>query len=104
MVGSAKELKWNNRECEGILIGPLMAPRFFDHRDSVTVYFTHRPSRAVGFGLKFCGADGKPIQLREYAKPDLVVQLGNRSCGIPSTSSRPARIRMFSEPLLRKRR
>jgi hypothetical protein len=53
MQGSAKELKRNNRECKGILIGPLMAPRFFDHRDSVTAYFTHCPSRAVGFGLKF---------------------------------------------------
>ncbi len=29
MPGSAKELKRNNRECKGILIGPLMAPRFF---------------------------------------------------------------------------
>ena len=28
MLGSAKELKRNNRECKGILIGPLMAPRF----------------------------------------------------------------------------
>ena len=60
MLGSAKELQRNNRKCKGILIGPLMAPRFFDQRDSVTAYFTHCPSRAVGFGLKFCGADGKP--------------------------------------------
>jgi hypothetical protein len=29
MLGNAKELKRNNRECKGILIGPLMAPRFF---------------------------------------------------------------------------
>jgi hypothetical protein len=28
MLGSAKELKGNNRECKGILIGPSMAPRF----------------------------------------------------------------------------
>jgi hypothetical protein len=28
MLGSAKELKRNNGECKGILIGPLMAPRF----------------------------------------------------------------------------
>jgi len=28
MLGSAKELKMNNRECKAILIGPLMAPRF----------------------------------------------------------------------------
>ena len=87
MLRSAKELKRNNRKCKGILIGPLMAPRFFDHRDSVTAYFTHCPSRAVGFRLKFCGADGKPTQLREYARPDLVARPGNRSCGIPSTPS-----------------
>jgi hypothetical protein len=60
MLGNAKALKRNNWECKGILIGPLMAPRFLDYRDSVTVYFTHCPSRAVGFGLKFRGADGKP--------------------------------------------
>jgi hypothetical protein len=60
MLGNAKPLKRNNWECKGILIGPLMAPRFLDYRDSVTVYFTHCPSRAVGFGLKFRGADGKP--------------------------------------------
>jgi hypothetical protein len=60
MPGNAKALKRNNWECKGILMGPLMAPRFFDHRDSVTVYFTHCPSCAVGFGLKFRGADGKP--------------------------------------------
>jgi hypothetical protein len=29
MLGSAKALKRNNRECEGILIGPSMAPHFF---------------------------------------------------------------------------
>ncbi len=28
MLGSAKTLKRNNRECKGILIGPLKAPRF----------------------------------------------------------------------------
>jgi hypothetical protein len=101
MLRSAKELKRNNRERKGILIGPLMAPHFFDHRDSVTAYFTHCPSCAVGFGLKFCGADGKPTQLREYARPDLVARLGNRWCGIASTSSRPPRIRIFMEPPLR---
>jgi TonB family protein len=51
------------------------------------VRFTHCPSRAVGFGLKFRGADGKPVQLREHARPDLVVRPGNRSCGIRSTSA-----------------
>jgi len=29
MQGNAKALKRNNWECKGILIGPLMAPRFF---------------------------------------------------------------------------
>lgn len=29
MLGSAKTLKRNNGECEGILIGPSMAPHFF---------------------------------------------------------------------------
>jgi len=29
MLGSAKSLKRNNRECKGILIGPSMAPHFF---------------------------------------------------------------------------
>ena len=60
MLGSAKELKRNNRECKGTLIGPLMAPRFSRPARSLTVYFTHCPSRSVGFGLKFRGADGKP--------------------------------------------
>jgi hypothetical protein len=29
MMGSPKTLKRNNEECQGILIGPSMAPRFF---------------------------------------------------------------------------
>jgi len=29
MLGNAKTLKRNNRECKGILIGPSMAPGFF---------------------------------------------------------------------------
>jgi len=29
MLGSSKLLKRNNRECNGILIGPSMAPHFF---------------------------------------------------------------------------
>ena len=36
MLGSAKKLKRNNAECKGILIGPLMAPVFLDHRDSLS--------------------------------------------------------------------
>ena len=37
MRGNAKALKRNNREPNGILIGPSMAPRFF-----VLVKFLHR--------------------------------------------------------------
>jgi hypothetical protein len=37
MRGNAKALKGNNREPNGILIGPSMAPRFF-----VLVKFLHR--------------------------------------------------------------
>ena len=80
---------------------PLNGPSFFLTTEIPSVYFTHCPSCTVGFGLKFRGADGKSMQLREYARPDLVVRLGNRSCGIHSTSLRPPRIRMFTEPLLR---
>jgi hypothetical protein len=57
MLGNAKALKRNNRECKGILIGPLMAPRFFR---PPRFRPCHCPSRVVGFGLKFRGAGGKP--------------------------------------------
>jgi len=39
MLGNAKALKRNNRECEGILIGPSMAPRFLGAENSVVVFF-----------------------------------------------------------------
>jgi len=83
--------------------GPLMAPRFFfDHRDSVTVYFTHCATCVVGIGLKFRGADGKPTQLlHKYARPELLALQEHRSSGISSTSPRPPRIGMFTEPFLR---
>ena len=34
IIGNAKTLKRNDRECKGILIGPLMAPRFSLARSS----------------------------------------------------------------------
>jgi hypothetical protein len=37
MLGSAKTLKRNNRECKGILIGPLKALRFFESLKLVRV-------------------------------------------------------------------
>jgi len=33
----------------------------FDVQDSAIVNSTHTPNRAIGFRLKFRGADGKPI-------------------------------------------
>ena len=70
MLRSAKALKRNNREREGILIGPSKAPRFsrslrFRHCG----FFTHGTDRNAGFGPKFRGADGKPTNetaLRGY--------------------------------------
>jgi hypothetical protein len=55
MLGNAKGIE---KEQLGMQRNPYwasMAPRFsvfLDDRDSVTVYFTRCPSRAVGFGLK----------------------------------------------------
>jgi hypothetical protein len=60
MLGNPKALKRNDRECKGILIGPSMAPRFSQCRDSVAVFFSRSRRVAVGFGVKFRGADGKP--------------------------------------------
>ena len=40
------------------------------------MYFIHCPSHAVGFGLNFRGANGKPTQLLEYVRPKLAVRLG----------------------------
>src|SRR5258708_7109034 len=51
MLGNAKELKRNNRECKGILIGPSMAPRFLPrYRDSVAVFcpFARKSPSASG--------------------------------------------------------
>jgi hypothetical protein len=51
MRGNAKALKRNNKECKGILIGPLMVPRFFESvKFPQRGFFTHCPSQHVGFG------------------------------------------------------
>ncbi len=42
MLGSAKTLKRNNRECKGILIGPLKAPRF-SSADEIPLSWIFRP-------------------------------------------------------------
>jgi len=39
MLGNAKALKRNDRECKGILIGPSKAPRFPGAENSVVVFF-----------------------------------------------------------------
>jgi hypothetical protein len=63
MLGNAKALKRNNRECKRILIGPSMAPRFFEPvKFARRGFFTHCPSHEVGFGPKFYGTDGKPTR------------------------------------------
>lgn len=44
MQGSAKSLQRNNRESSGILIGPSMAPRFFESvKFHPRWFFTHYP-------------------------------------------------------------
>jgi hypothetical protein len=70
MLGGPKELIGKNGESKGIRIGPLIAPRFLGGRDSAIVYFTHCPNRAVGFELKFRGADGKPTQFHQFPRLD----------------------------------
>jgi hypothetical protein len=53
MLGNSKALKRNNRESKGILIDPLMAPRFSECQDSVLVFFPHCTKGDVGFGSNF---------------------------------------------------
>jgi len=61
MLGSAKELKRNNRECKGILNWPLNGPSFFSTIEipSQCISLTVQVAQSA-FGLKFRGADGKP--------------------------------------------
>jgi hypothetical protein len=69
MLGNAKGTE---KEQWGIQRNPFWPPNgpsfFFDLRDSVAVYFTHCPSRAVGFGLKLRGADAEPTKLQEVGQ------------------------------------
>jgi hypothetical protein len=58
MLGNAKALKRNNRECKGILIGPSMAPRFPGRSDSVVVFFL-TALREASAQVKLRGTDGK---------------------------------------------
>jgi hypothetical protein len=47
MLGTAKELKRNNRECKGILIGPSMAPHFSGAE--IPLLFLRSTKSGVGF-------------------------------------------------------
>jgi hypothetical protein len=54
MPRSAKTLRRHSEEPGGIIIGPSMAPRFFERLKS----FVKRSK--IGFGPQSCGTDGKP--------------------------------------------
>ena len=41
MLGCAKALKRNNRECKEILIGPSMAPRFLESENAFEMVFAY---------------------------------------------------------------
>ncbi len=59
MSRNAKTLKRNDRDSNGILIGPSMAPRFFlPLRFLPGGFLAHYPRYKVGFGPKSRGADG----------------------------------------------
>jgi hypothetical protein len=63
MLGNAKELKRNDGECKGILIGPSMAPHFSRRSDSVVVFFLTVLREGVSLGqISRYGwrADGPP--------------------------------------------
>jgi hypothetical protein len=47
MLGSAKELKRNNRECKGILIGPLKAPCFLGAKIPSLFFLAARKTRSA---------------------------------------------------------
>ena len=53
MRGNAKVLKRNNRECKEILIGPSMAPHFFEPGQFSQFAFGHRLEQQVGSGSNF---------------------------------------------------
>ena len=61
MRRSLKSLKRNDGERKGILIAPLMLPRFSRQLDCLLSYVSITALEGkAGFGPKFCGADGKP--------------------------------------------
>ena len=61
MMGNAKALIRNNRECKGILIGPsLNGPSLVSVLKFRRCVLSPSMKVDVGFGLKFRGADGKP--------------------------------------------
>lgn len=62
MLGSVKALIRNNRECKETLIGPSMAPHFFEFLKipAPSLFSLTLPNKDVGFGPKSCGTDGKP--------------------------------------------
>ena len=65
---NAKSLKRNDEVCKGILISSLKAPSiFFRLRSSQCGFLDYCYELYVGFGPKFCGADGKPTK----SSPDL---------------------------------
>jgi len=65
MMGNAETLTRNKKELKEILIGPSMAPRFFELvKIRSTWVFPYRLMSHVGFGPKSCGADGKPKSRR----------------------------------------
>jgi hypothetical protein len=54
MVGNAKALKKNNKEFDGILIGPSMVPHLFGLSEILSAWVFHPlSSLQVGFGPKF---------------------------------------------------
>lgn len=59
MLGNAKALKRNKRECEGFLIGPTKAPCFLESLKLLRGVFFRCASQEVGFEPKYRGTDGK---------------------------------------------
>src|SRR5467141_3592956 len=103
MLGSAKELKRNNRECKGILIGPLMAPRFFrPPRFRHCVFHSLSKSRSrlrAQISRRGWQADVTSSRVNQTGTPGPAVASFERN--FFDFASRPPRIRMFTEPLLR---
>jgi hypothetical protein len=95
MQGNAKALK----RMQGILIGPLMAPRFFrPSRFRHRVF--HSPSKSRSRLRAQISRRGWQADVTSrVCQTRTPSPAGHRSSGISSTSSRPSRIRMFTELL-----